>query len=53
MRLDGRLKFRDDVRSGRLFVYAERMRRGLHRVSVIADFGPDRLRRTVRFKVCG
>lgn len=52
MRLDRRLKIRDDVRRARLYVYAETMRSGVHEVKVVVTFGPDTLTRTVRFRVC-
>jgi len=52
MRLDRRLKIRDDVRRARLYVYAEAMRSGVHEVKVLVTFGPDKLSRTVRFRVC-
>jgi Tol biopolymer transport system component len=52
MRLDGRLRIRDDGRRARLYVYAERMRSGSHRVRIVARFGPETLTRYVRFRIC-
>jgi len=52
IRLDHRLKIRDDVRRARLYVYAEAMRPGIHVVKVVATFGPDKLTKSVRFRVC-
>jgi dipeptidyl aminopeptidase/acylaminoacyl peptidase len=52
IRLDGRLKIRDDVRRARLYVYAESMRKGVHVVKAVATFGPDKLTKSVRFRVC-
>lgn len=52
IRLDHRLKIRDDVRRARLYVYAETMRTGVHVVKAVATFGPDKLTKSARFRVC-
>jgi hypothetical protein len=52
IRLDRRLKLRDDVRRARLYVFAGDLRSGVHVIKIVVDFGPDRLTRTVRFRVC-
>jgi WD40-like Beta Propeller Repeat len=52
IRLDRRLRLRDDVRRARLYVYAGDMRSGPHVVKIVVNFGPDRLTRSVRFRVC-